>query len=78
MKSFSLFTDFFKERVMAGQIKRMIDAIIEQRAKGNRVLEGVVKMKLILKGIDPKNFSSDSPDDYTIIGKLHELTNEMK
>jgi len=63
---------------MAGQIKRMIDSIIEQRAKGNKVLEGVVKMKLILKGIDPKNFTSDSPDDITVIGKLHDLINEMK
>ena len=63
---------------MAGQIKRMIDSIIEQRAKGNKVLEGVVKMKLILKGIDPKNFTSDSPDDFAVIGKLHDLMNEMK
>ena len=63
---------------MAGQIKRMIDSIIEQRAKGNKVLEGVVKMKLILKGIDPKNFTSASPDDLTIIGKLYDLMNEMK
>jgi len=63
---------------MAGQVKRMIDSIIEQRAKGNKVLEGVVKMKLILKGIDPKNFDSASPDDLTVIGKLHDLMNEMK
>jgi hypothetical protein len=63
---------------MAGQIKRMIDSIIEQRAKGNKVLEGVVKMKLILKGIDPKNFTSASPDDLVVIGKLYDLMNEMK
>lgn len=63
---------------MAGQIKRMIDSIIEQRANGSKVLEGVVKMKLILKGIDPKNFNEASPDDPVIMGKLFELRNELK
>jgi hypothetical protein len=67
-----------KERVMAGQIKKMIDTIIEQRANGSKVLEGVVKMKLILKGIDPKNFTELSPDDPVILGKLFELKNELK
>ena len=63
---------------MAGQIKRMIDSIIEQRAKGSKVLEGVVKMKLILKGIDPKNYNETSPDDPVIMGKLIELQTELK
>lgn len=62
---------------MAGQIKRMIDSIIEQRSQGNKVLAGVVKMKLILKGIDPKNYTSTSPDDFAVIGKLHELMHEL-
>lgn len=56
----------------------MIDAIIEQRAKGSKVLEGVVKTKLILKGIDPKNFTATTPDDPAVIGKLHELMLELK
>jgi len=63
---------------MAGQAKRMIDAIIEQRAKGSKVLEGVVKTKLILKGIDPKNFTTTTPDDLAVISKLHELMLELK
>ena len=33
---------------MAGKIKQMIDAFVNQRAQGNSVLEGVVKIKLIL------------------------------
>jgi hypothetical protein len=63
---------------MAGQIKRLIDSIIEQRAQGNKVLEGVVKMKLILKGIDPKNYDYASPDDPVVLGKLLALMNELK
>ena len=35
---------------MAGKIKEMIDAFVNQRAQGNSVLEGVVKIKLILRG----------------------------
>jgi hypothetical protein len=63
---------------MAGKIKEMIDSIVNQRAQGNSVLEGVVKIKLILKGIDPKNYSSASPDDPAIIAKLEELMREFK
>ncbi|HEY6837381.1 MAG TPA: hypothetical protein VI389_04395 [Geobacteraceae bacterium] len=63
---------------MAGQIKRLIDNIVEQRAQGNKVLEGVVKMKLILKGIDPKNYSDQSVDDPAVIGRLLELMHELK
>lgn len=56
----------------------MIDSIIEQRSQGKKILEGVVKMKLILKGIDPKNYTATSPDDPVVLGKLHELMNELK
>jgi hypothetical protein len=63
---------------MAGQIKRMIDTIIEQRAKGSKVLEGVVKTKLILKGIDPKSYTESSPDDPAIMSRLHELMSELR
>ena len=63
---------------MAGQIKIMIDTIIEQRAKGSKVMEGVVKTKLILKGIDPKLYTITTPDDPVVIGKLHEMLNELK
>ncbi len=63
---------------MAGRIKQMIDAFIRQRAQGNTVLEGVVKIKLILKGIDPKMYAPESEDDPAIIAKLEELMKEFK
>jgi hypothetical protein len=62
---------------MAGQIKKMIDNIVEQRSQGNKVLQGVVKMKLILKGIDPKNYTETSPDDPVVLGKLLELMHDL-
>ena len=63
---------------MAGKIKEMIDAFVNRRAQGNTVLEGVVKIKLILKGIDPKVYTSESEDDPAIIAKLEELMKEFR
>jgi len=63
---------------MAGKIKQMIDAFVIKRAQGNSVLEGVVKIKLILKGIDPKMYTPQSDDDPAIIAKLEELMKEFK
>lgn len=41
---------------MSGQIKKMIDSILEQRAKGNALLVTVTKTKLIPKGADGEPF----------------------
>jgi hypothetical protein len=48
---------------MAGRIKRMIDLIIECRAKGNLLLTDTTKAKLIFKGVNPDAFTALSPDD---------------
>ncbi len=62
---------------MAGKIKQMIDTIISQRAKDNAMLAGVIKTKLMLKGIDPGKFTPQSPDDPAVIGKLEILMKEL-
>ena len=63
---------------MAGKIKKMIDSIIEQRAKGNTMLEGVIRTKLMLKGVDPKKYTLQSDDDPAILGKLEALMKDLK
>ena len=63
---------------MAGKIKMMIDSIVEQRAKGNTMLEGVIRTKLMLKGIDPKKYTLQSDDDPAVIGKLEALVKDLK
>ncbi|UFS69195.1 hypothetical protein LPW11_14975 [Geomonas sp. RF6] len=63
---------------MAGKIKQMIDTVINQRAKDNAMLVGVIKTKLLLKGIDPAKFTAQSEDDPVIIGKLEALIRELK
>jgi len=62
---------------MAGKIKQIIDTIIAQRSKGNSMLIGVVKTKLMLKGIDPGKFTAQSPDDPAIIAKLEAINKEL-
>ena len=62
---------------MAGQIKRMLDAIIEQRAKGNPVLIQTTTAKLALKGLDPSRFTSSSPDDPASIEKVKAVAAEL-
>lgn len=63
---------------MAGRIKQMIDTIIDQRTKGNPMLAGVIKTKLMLKGIDPGKFTAQSPDDPAIIAKLEAVIKDLK
>ncbi len=63
---------------MAGKIKQMIDMIIAQRAKDNPMLAGVIKTKLMLKGIDPNKFTPQSDDDPAILAKLDVVAKELR
>lgn len=58
---------------MAGKIRQMIDLIINQRAKDNPMLERVIKTKLMLKGVNPKKYTLESPDDPAVIQKLERM-----
>jgi len=55
---------------MPGKIKEMIDTIISQRTRDNPRMASVIRTKLILKGIDPGRYTSQSDDDPAIIAKL--------
>lgn len=62
---------------MSGEIKRMIDAIVSSRSKGNPTIAKAVETKLILKGIDPQNYTSASPDNPAVISKLKEMAKQF-
>jgi len=62
---------------MAGQIRKMIDQVIEQRSHGNQAIAGAIKTKLILKGIRPDSYTMTSSDDPAIIAKLRDLSKEL-
>jgi len=62
---------------MAGQIKHLIDRMVELRAKGNPVLIQTTKAKLIFKGLNPERYTAASPDDPAIIDKVHAMAAEL-
>ena len=62
---------------MAGQIRHMLDAIIEQRAKGSPTVALTTKTKLVLKGINPDRFSDASDDDPAIMAKVRAIATEF-
>ncbi len=62
---------------MAGRIKIMIDTIIDKKTKGNLNLKRIMEAKLIIKGINPMNYNSSSPDDPVVITKLETLADDM-
>jgi hypothetical protein len=55
---------------MAGQIKQMIDSIVDQRAKGNLTIALTTKAKIVLKGVNPSAFDENSPDDPAVIARI--------
>lgn len=62
---------------MAGQVKVLIDQLIQLRTKGDRGLVAPLKIKLIMKGVDPDMFDSDSPDNPVVIQRLVTIAKEM-
>ena len=58
---------------MSGTIERLISSIINQKAKGDPTMEKLMRIKLLLKGIDANKFSSNSPDDPAVIDKLYRI-----
>ena len=59
---------------MAGQAKKMIDKIINEHAKGDKILEHAMHVKLILKGIPVDKITDSTPDDPVIIAKIKALS----
>lgn len=62
---------------MPGQIKRMIDRIVQQRSGGNEILRNTTLTKIILKGVNVERFTDASADDPETIDKLKKVAKEL-
>ena len=62
---------------MAGQIKKALNEIIFQRSKGSQTLATTTKTKLMLKGVNPDDFTESSPDDQAVLEKVHLIAVEL-
>jgi len=61
---------------MAGKVKVLIDKVIDQRSKGNPTLASTTRTKLTLKGIDPNQWKTLSPDDPQVIERVKQIAAE--
>jgi len=62
---------------MAGQIKKMLDQIIETRSQGDSFLVLTTKTKLVLKGINPEKYDRNSEDNPWVINEVRRIAKEM-
>jgi hypothetical protein len=62
---------------MAGKIKNIIDSIVDKRSNGNSTIAHLTKSKMVLKGINPEQYTSESADDPVVIEKLLALAKEL-
>ncbi len=62
---------------MAGRIKFLIERLIELRTKGDRGLVAPLKIKLIMKGVDPDMYDASTPDNPLVIQRVLSIAKEM-
>ncbi|MCC8165648.1 MAG: hypothetical protein LIQ31_05765 [Planctomycetes bacterium] len=62
---------------MPGKVKAMIEELIQLRTRGERALVAPLKIKLIMKGIDPDTFDDSTPDNPLIIQRVSTIAKEM-
>jgi len=62
---------------MSGQIRSLIDRLVSERSKGNATIAQTTKTKLTIKGINPDNYNTLSPDDPVVIARLKDIAKEM-
>src|SRR5688572_12954370 len=62
---------------MSGQIKKLIDNVVQARSKGNAALATITRAKLAFKGINPDKYTDNSPDDPAILTRLQSIADEF-
>ena len=60
-----------------GKTKLIIDSIITQRSGGDPGRAKVIKVKLMLKGVNADAYSLDTPDDPNLVKKLIDLAGKL-
>ena len=62
---------------MAGQVRALLNRIIEFRTRGNPFLVPFVRARIMLKGICPENYDETSEDDPVMISRVKMLAVDM-
>ena len=62
---------------MAGRIHFLIQRLIDRRTGGDTGLVAPLKIKLIMKGVDPEQYTASSPDNPSVIQRVITIAKEM-
>ena len=60
-----------------GKTKQLVDELINKRSKGVEALAINTRIKLLMKGIDAKKITEETPDDEKVIEKIYQLASEF-
>ena len=60
-----------------GKAKKMIDELIEKKARGNNFQIYNIKMKLMLKGVIPDDITEETPDTEELLLKIREIASQF-
>lgn len=56
----------------------MIDGLIARRSNGDPVAAAGVRVRLLLRGIDPDDYTETSEDDPAVIAKLDQMVADLE
>jgi adenine C2-methylase RlmN of 23S rRNA A2503 and tRNA A37 len=68
---------FYSNKNLYGLAKRMIDELIEKKAKGNEFQITNIKMKLLFKGVMPDKINDETDDSEELINKIFEIAKQF-
>jgi hypothetical protein len=60
------------------KVKQMVDDLIRIRSNGKEAIAINTRIKLLMKGIDAKNITENTPDDPQMIKKILQVADEFK
>ena len=60
-----------------GNIKKVIEAIIVRKGKGDPLIVINIRKKLVFKGINPAKYTCETIDDPVVLRKLMELARDL-
>ena len=64
-------------RKTIGNIKKVIEAILVRKGKGDPLLIINIRKKLVFKGINPAKYTYETIDDPAVLKKLFELAKDL-
>jgi hypothetical protein len=68
---------------MAGRVKALIEELLEVRTRSadgtaNAALVPFVRAHLIIRGINPDHYSTQSPDDPKVVSQIERMIEEFR